>query len=153
MTLTFALAEPRARLDSDDRHDDAEEKHAHVLVVEDEEPISTALHLFLSDEGFEVTIAADGAAATRLLETQAFDAMVLDLGLPDMDGADVLLRAQNLAPSLPVVVTSGHGSAARVASDGLGLVEQLPKPYELAELIQLVQRLLERRHSVARIAV
>ena len=116
-----------------------------VLVVEDDEEIAGALRRSLRLEGYEVRLAGDGEAA--LEESAVFepDAVVLDLGLPLMDGLDVCkrLRADGDVPIL--MLTARDGTDERVEGLDSGADDYLVKPFERNELLARLRALLRRR--------
>jgi DNA-binding response OmpR family regulator len=116
-----------------------------VLVVEDDEEIAGALRRSLRLEGYEVRLAGDGEAA--LEESAVFepDAVVLDLGLPLMDGLDVCkrLRADGDVPIL--MLTARDGTDERVEGLDSGADDYLVKPFERDELLARLRALLRRR--------
>jgi two-component system, OmpR family, response regulator MprA len=118
---------------------------ARVLVVEDDEPIAQALQRSLRLEGYEVRLAADGIAA--LDESHAFlpDLVILDLGLPRMDGVDVAkqLRAEGDVPIL--MLTARDALESRVEGLDSGADDYLVKPFERQELLARLRALLRRR--------
>ncbi len=122
----------------------------HVLVVEDEQTIAQNVVEFLEAEGCTVDIAYDGKAALVRLGQQTYDVLVLDLGLPRLDGQQVLqhLRHQ-LQLDLPVLVlTARDALSSKKACFDAGADDYLVKPFSLAELALRV-RALHRRATVA----
>ena len=93
----------------------------HVLIVEDERPLSHALELKLQHEGFLTTVATNGQECLNLLETQHFDVMLLDLIMPEVDGFQVLEHIQN-KPDKPITFVlsnlSQHEDEERVLALG-----------------------------------
>jgi len=114
-----------------------------LLVVEDEEVLNDLLATFFVDEGFQVATALDGRRALEMIETGDFDAVILDLGLPGLDGKRILAEALARWPDLPMLVLSGYITP----DDREGLLKQgasavLSKPTDLAELASNVRGLL-----------
>lgn len=108
----------------------------HVLVVDDEPQLLRAVVLNLNTRGYDVTTATTGAAAVAEATRQAPDLLILDLGLPDMDGLEVIRRIQPLQPDLPIVVLSARsGSNDKVAALDLGAVDYVTKPFDMNELV------------------
>ncbi|PIR54484.1 hypothetical protein COU75_00645 [Candidatus Peregrinibacteria bacterium CG10_big_fil_rev_8_21_14_0_10_42_8] len=85
---------------------DTEKKGKKVLIVEDERPLSHALELKFSHEGFEVVIATDGAEALKIANTTTFSAILLDLIMPNMDGFTFM---EQLKKKSPIIVLSNLG--------------------------------------------
>jgi two-component system nitrogen regulation response regulator NtrX len=81
-----------------------------VLVVDDEPGVRKALEHILADERYDVRAVGTGEAALELLETQAVDAILLDVWLPGMDGLEVLKRLEERRSDAAVVMISGHGN-------------------------------------------
>jgi two-component system, OmpR family, KDP operon response regulator KdpE len=116
-----------------------------VLVVDDEPQLLRALVLNLSNRGYEVTTADTGAAAIREATTRQFDLMLLDLGLPDIDGLDVLRRLRDPGPILPIVVLSARsGSTDKVVALDLGAVDYVTKPFDMNELVARLRSAMRR---------
>ena len=114
-----------------------------ILVVDDEEKIRGTLRGVLADEGYEVLEASDGRRALELLEAAAPRLAIVDVWMPDMDGIELVQRMRALAPGMPIIVISGHGTietAVRVIR--LGAFDFLEKPFPLEALLQVVERAL-----------
>ena len=120
-----------------------------VLVVEDDEDIAQALQRSLRMEGYEVRSAADGEAALEQGRTFAPDLVILDLGLPKIDGLDVArsLRADDDVPIL--ILTARDALEARVEGLDAGADDYLVKPFALDELLARVRALIRRAEPVA----
>jgi two-component system response regulator MprA len=119
-----------------------------VLVVEDDPAIAESLRRALRYDGYQVTAVGDGHAALRLLEPRDHDAVVLDLGLPLIDGLDVCRRLRAAGDRTPVlVVTARDAVADRVAGLDAGADDYLVKPFALDELLARVRALLRRARS------
>jgi DNA-binding response OmpR family regulator len=120
-----------------------------VLLVEDDPRLAEMLQDYLGQAGFEVTVATRGAAALQQLSEAHFDAVVLDLMLPDMDGLDVCrrLRPQN---DTPIVMLTARGDAIdRIVGLELGADDYLPKPFEPRELLARLRAVVRRRSHAA----
>lgn len=122
---------------------------ARILIAEDEPRIASFVQKGLSANGFTVTVVSDGRSAHDHAMTGDFDLMVLDIGLPDIDGFDVLrmLRAQRNA--IPVIVLTARTSVQdTVASLEGGADDYMPKPFRFEELLARVRlRLASERSS------
>lgn len=115
-----------------------------VLVVDDEPQLVRALQINLEAEGYTVTTAADGAKALRSAASHPPDVLVLDLGLPDMDGTEVIRRLRAWT-ELPIIVLSArHGSSDKVDALDAGADDYVTKPFGLDELLARL-RAVERR--------
>ena len=120
-----------------------------VLLVDDDKDLSGMLERVLVGEGYEVTRAADGQAALHAGLSQDFDVIVLDRGLPAIEGLDVLSRLRAKGVLTPVLVLSARGSTQdRIAGLDAGAEDYLAKPFDLDELLARLRALL-RRHADA----
>jgi PAS domain S-box-containing protein len=112
-----------------------------VLVVEDNQDLVMGLQDLLHHDGYAVTVAGTVAGAIDLVRAHRFSAIILDLGLPDGDGLEVLKETQRLDPSLPVVIVTAHISQDRtVGSLVEGAFAYLTKPYDREELRHTLRR-------------
>ena len=116
-----------------------------ILLVEDDPRLAEMLHEYLGQAGFSVTHAALGTAALEKFDAGAFDAVILDLMLPDMDGLDVCrqLRASHDTPVL--MLTARGDSVDRIVGLELGADDYLPKPFEPRELVARLRAIMRRR--------
>jgi two-component system OmpR family response regulator len=116
-----------------------------LLIVEDNPTLSASLARGLTEDGYAVDTVDCGAAALRRLDRQDIDAIVLDLGLPDLDGSDVLVQLRGRGINAPVLVlTARDGVKARVDALEQGADDYLVKPFEYAELLARLRALLRR---------
>jgi len=119
---------------------------ARVLVVEDDEAIADVLRRSLRAEGHEVRSAADGVEALRASEEFAPDLILLDLGLPRLDGIEVMKRIRADSSDVPILIlTARTETEDRVAGLDSGADDYLPKPFERDELLARTRALLRRR--------
>jgi len=117
-----------------------------VLVVEDEASLRASLQRALGLEGFRVRVAASGWEALRVVASRPPDVVVLDLGLPDLDGVRVIHHLRDDGVEVPICVLSArHEVEDRVAGLQAGADDYLVKPFHLAELVARLQALLRRR--------
>ena len=117
-----------------------------VLVVEDDEDIAQVLQRSLRLEGYEVRIAGDGESALTTYPEFAPDLMVLDLGLPKLDGVDVAKRLREGGEDLPILMlTARDALESRVDGLDAGADDYLVKPFERQELLARLRALLRRR--------
>jgi len=119
-----------------------------VLVIDDEPPIRKLLRMGLSSQGYEIIEAPNGKAALALLDEQP-GLVLLDLGLPDMDGHDLLrtIRARN--ESVPIVVLSSRGDeAGKVQALDLGADDYVTKPFGMEELLARMRAAIRHQLQV-----
>jgi two-component system response regulator QseB len=118
-----------------------------LLLVEDDHELAAMLQRVLGEEGYEVSHAADGHRALHLGLTRSFDVLVVDRGLPAVEGLDLIARLRSRGVGTPVLVLSARGSTSdRIEGLNAGAEDYLPKPFELAELLARL-RALTRRHA------
>lgn len=121
-----------------------------VLLVEDEPVIAEDVTGALKESGFIVDHAKDGEDAWFMGDTEPYDAVVLDLGLPQLDGLSVLKRWRAAGQTFPILILSARGSwMERVDGIEAGADDYLPKPFEMAELIARLRALIRRSAGVA----
>lgn len=121
----------------------------HVLVVEDEPPILRALVMNLTHRGYEVTPAETGSEALEEVRTRPPDLLLLDLGLPDLDGLQVIQRVRTMIPTLPVIVLSARTTSYdKVRALDLGAVDYVTKPFDMNELVARL-RAVARRFDIS----
>lgn len=115
-----------------------------VLVIDDERQILRALRINLAVRGFEVTTAANGAGALRAFAETHPDVVVLDLGLPDMDGTEVLagIRRQSAAPV--IVLSARADSTDKVGALDAGADDYVTKPFGMDELLARLRAAVRR---------
>ena len=118
---------------------------ARVLVVEDDVDIGGVLRRSLGMEGYEVRLARDGSAALEEAGTFEPDAVVLDLGLPGLDGVEVCRRLRSDGDVPILMLTARDGLESRVEGLDSGADDYLVKPFERAELLARLRALLRRR--------
>lgn len=121
-----------------------------VLVVDDEPQIFRFLHPALEVSDYHVLSAATGAEALRLMANAAPDIILLDLGLPDMDGKDVLAKARFFT-SVPIIILSARDrEAEKIAALDLGADDYVEKPFAIGELLARMRTAL--RHHISQSA-
>jgi DNA-binding response OmpR family regulator len=117
-----------------------------ILLVEDDRMIGAGLRAALRQAGFAVDWVTDGRAADTSLATEAFDVVLLDLGLPQRDGLDVLRQLRARGDETPVIVlTARDALPSRVAGLDAGADDYLVKPFELDELLARMRAVTRRR--------
>lgn len=123
-----------------------DEPAARVLVIEDDNQLAGMLTRLLTEEGYQTEVAGDGHRGLHLCLTQEFDVVVLDRGLPAVDGLDLLRRVRQRGVTTPVLVLSALGNPAdRVEGLDAGAEDYLSKPFDVEELFARL-RALRRRH-------
>ena len=116
-----------------------------ILVVDDEKPIRRFLSAGLSGQGYEVSVAETGGEAIEKTAELAPDLIVLDLGLPDMDGTDVIQRIRRLS-AVPIVVLSvRNDEQGKVRALDLGADDYVTKPFGMEELTARIRTALRHR--------
>jgi two-component system OmpR family response regulator len=123
--------------------DKAARRRWRILAIEDDEPTRMLFALALEDEGFSVATARNGLEALRLLETEAFDLILLDLHMPGLDGQDFLrVYHQRSGPAAPVLVVSAQPHLEESIGPGPRPDGFLAKPFDIdqlrAKVLQLV---------------
>ncbi|WP_281179517.1 response regulator [Nocardia inohanensis] len=118
-----------------------------VLVVDDEPQILRALRINLSVRGYEVTTAANGAAALRAAAEKHPDVVVLDLGLPDMDGIEVLAGLRGWTSTPVIVLSARTDSSDKVEALDAGADDYVTKPFGMDELLARLRAAVRRSAS------
>jgi two-component system nitrogen regulation response regulator NtrX len=118
-----------------------------ILVVDDEADIRRLLQEILTEEGYEVEVAADAGQARAARARQTPDLVLLDIWMPDTDGITLLREWSNeAADACPVVMMSGHGTVeTAVEATRLGAFDFVEKPLSLAKLLRTVERALDAK--------
>ena len=121
-----------------------------ILLVEDDPTLRAQLRAGLADAGYAVDEAGNGIDAQHLGETEAFDAAVLDLGLPAIDGLSVLKRWRERERTLPVLILTARDSwHEKVAGIDAGADDYLAKPFHMEELLARLRALTRRAQGLA----
>ena len=116
-----------------------------VLVIDDEPQIQRFLKPSLEAAGYQPVVAVNGAEALKLIATRAPDVVVLDLGLPDMDGKEVI-RAVRQWSQVPIIVLSARDrEGEKIAALDLGADDYVSKPFGIGELMARIRTLLRHR--------
>jgi DNA-binding NtrC family response regulator len=123
-------------------------KTARILVVDDESNIRELLEEILSEEGYQVTTAADASEAKTARAGQDYDLILLDIWMPDTDGISLLKEWAEDGKLEPVVMMSGHGTVdTAVEATRLGALDFIEKPVSLAKLLRTVEKALTQKRS------
>jgi len=121
-----------------------------VLLIEDDRMIGSALQQALRDAAYAVDWVTDGEAAVDAAESETYELVLLDLGLPKTDGRDVLRRLRLLGRRIPVIVVTARDSVEdRIDGLDLGADDYLIKPFEIRELLARMRAVLRREGSGA----
>ena len=119
-----------------------------ILIVEDDPVLSNGLIRSLRDSDYAVDAASDGGQADHILSAQSYDLVILDLGLPRLEGYEVLRRLRRRGSTAPVLIlTALDALEDRVKGLDLGADDYLTKPFDLPELEARVRALIRRGHS------
>ncbi|MCO5969828.1 response regulator transcription factor [Actinoallomurus soli] len=125
---------------------------ARLLLVEDDDELSEMLVRLFTEEGYSVELARDGQRGLHLGLSRPYDAMIIDRGLPALDGLDLLVRLRRRAVVTPVLVLTALGAVAdRVAGLDAGAEDYLVKPFEIDELLARVRALRRRNRDSAQV--
>ena len=113
----------------------------HVLVVDDDPGLNRLVSAVMRSAGYLVTTANSGLSALELVEAQEFDAVILDLLMPEMDGRGFYQALRARGKTAPVLIVSAYG--AREAQQELGAQASMAKPFDPDSLLRIVERLLD----------
>ncbi|HEY2812417.1 MAG TPA: response regulator [Acidimicrobiales bacterium] len=116
-----------------------------LLLIDDEAPFVRAMRVSLTAMGYEVTSASTGAAGLAKVATTVPEIVVLDLGLPDMDGLDVLKQLRTWTEVPVIVLSARHRDDAKVAALDAGADDYVTKPFSMDELLARIRATLRRR--------
>ncbi len=117
----------------------------HILLIEDDRRLAEMVSEYLGEAGFRVSVAGDGRTGLSRLGSEPYDALVLDLMLPDMDGLEVCRQLRAFS-DVPVLMLTARGDAMdRVVGLEVGADDYLPKPFEPRELLARLRAILRRR--------
>jgi len=123
----------------------------HILLVDDEPGIVTALRPALRAVGHEVTVARDGNTAIASMTVANPDVVLLDLGLPDMDGKEVIRSIREHASTPIIVISARHQEGEKIAALDVGADDYVDKPFVLGELLARVRSALRRQRHLTEV--
>jgi two-component system, OmpR family, phosphate regulon response regulator OmpR len=127
-------------------HAPTREPLARVLVVDDEPDLRALLMRYLTENGYAVRAAQDGAQMARILAREPVDLVVLDLMLPGEDGLAICRRLRSAGETVPILMLTARGEAVdRIIGLEMGADDYLPKPFNPRELLARIQAMLRRR--------
>ena len=115
-----------------------------ILVVDDEAQIRRALAVGLRGHGYDVTLAVDGESALKVLAGAGIDVVILDLGLPDMDGTEVLRRLRSWSEVAVVVLSVRAAQDDKIRALDAGADDYVQKPFGIGELLARIRAVLRR---------
>jgi two-component system alkaline phosphatase synthesis response regulator PhoP len=125
----------------------------HILLVEDEEHLQEALQLNLQMEGYDVTVAGDGAKALSWVTQAHFDLIIMDVMLPEIDGISVTETIRLTNREVPILMLSARDSSDyRIAGLRKGADDYLTKPFHLEELLLRIGKLIEKNNKQKQVA-
>lgn len=117
-----------------------------ILIVDDEDIVIRSCMRILNNDEYSIDAAHDGQQALGILETTAYDLLILDIKMPKMNGIEVLRRVKESHPDIDVIMITGLNEIeTAVQAMKLGAFDYMPKPFDPEELILVVERALERR--------
>lgn len=120
-----------------------------ILLVEDEENLHEALKMNLELEGYQITSAFDGIAATKAVQNEYFDLIIMDVMIPEIDGFSVTQNIRLTNTEVPILILSAKDSSAdRVTGLKKGADDYLTKPFNLEELLLRVQKLITKNKKL-----
>src|SRR5215475_6234179 len=118
---------------------------ARLLVIDDDSRLADMLRDYLGEAGFRVSAAGNGGAGLGLLARESYDAVILDLMLPDVDGLEVCRQIRRRDSAIPILMLTARGDATdRVVGLELGADDYLPKPFAPRELLARLRAILRR---------
>ncbi len=120
-----------------------------VLIVEDEKALTTEMELFLSGNSYLCEVCYNGATASEKIATNLYDFILIDLGLPDYDGLDLLKEAKKYNPEAACIILTARAEVDdRIKGLDLGADDYLPKPFSLLELQSRMQAITRRKFGL-----
>jgi DNA-binding response OmpR family regulator len=120
-----------------------------ILIVEDEPRFASFLEKGLTANGYVTSVASDGTSASAIADDEDFDLVILDLGLPDIDGLDVLRLMRRRGATIPVIIlTARDDTTDKVAGLDAGASDYITKPFSLEELLARVRARLRDEQRV-----
>ena len=115
-----------------------------ILIIDDEEYLCLALEKSLRQEGYQVAIATRGEQGLEIIRNETPSLVILDLKMPEMDGLEVLVKAKDIIPQLPIIMLTAHGTInTAIEALKLGAVDYLTKPIDLDALKIIVEQALK----------
>jgi two-component system OmpR family response regulator len=126
----------------------------HILIVEDDASLASGLARILESEGYAVDVTKRGDRAVEAAIQETFALMILDIGLPGMNGFEVLKRLRNVEDRMPVLILTARDEVNdRVQGLDLGADDYMTKPFAMSELAARVRALIRRSQAQARVKI
>ncbi len=123
-------------------------KPARILIVDDDESIRITIEIILKSEGYAVDVAANGSDAIKKSETTAYNVVLIDIRLPDMDGIELLTRMRDSVPKVRKIILTGYPSMQNaVEAVNRNADAYLVKPVNLDELLELIREQLKLQEA------
>ena len=120
-----------------------------VLIVEDERQLSHEIEIFLTKQGYQCDVAFTGKSASEKIYVNSYDFVLLDIGLPDYNGFNLLQEAKQTAKDSSFIIVTARGSTDdKINGLDLGADDYLSKPFSLLELQARMQAILRRKHGL-----
>ncbi|HXB43443.1 MAG TPA: response regulator transcription factor [Puia sp.] len=120
-----------------------------VLIVEDEKSMALEMEFFLKKASYLCDLAFTGKQARKMMEGHPYNFILIDLGLPDLDGLEVLKEAKRVCPDASYIILTARGDLEdRIKGLDLGADDYLPKPFSLLELQSRMQAILRRKSGL-----
>jgi len=126
---------------------------AKILIVDDDPQVQILIKSLVEMKGHESVPAETGAKALELIRQNAFDLIITDLRMPQMNGLELLREVKSLQPSLPVIMVTAYASSETTAESArLGVFEYLEKPFKIDTLLAAIERALSAGKDASRAA-
>lgn len=120
-----------------------------VLIIEDEKSLSHEVEIFLTEQGYHCDVAFNGRVASERIFVNTYDFILLDLGLPDMNGITLLAEAKKAGSEAAIIILTARGEIEdKVKGLEMGADDYLAKPFALAELHARMQAITRRKHGL-----
>lgn len=120
----------------------------HVLIIEDEQPIRRFLRASLANEGYRISEATSGQDGLKMAAAQPPDLIILDLGLPDLDGQEVLTRLREWYSSPIIILSARDQESQKITALDQGADDYVTKPFGMGELLARIRTALRHSHRV-----
>lgn len=120
----------------------------HILIIEDEQPIRRLLKAALSNEGYRISEASGGEEGLRMASRQPPDLVILDLGLPDLDGQDVLQRLREWSSAPIIILSARDQESQKIRALDHGADDYVTKPFGIGELLARMRSAIRHAHKV-----